>query len=178
MLDYFYGFDYEINLDSSDGSKELEIHASVYGIGEKYDATDLKVLAAKKFGLAAPKVTEPYDGLLQAIRLTYSLTPSSDRMLRDIVISLWLIVAADVVEQRKDDVEILMRENPDFPLDLSMRLAPLCSKSGPEGRCPCGGQVYGYGRRIFQAGCHTCKRSAKEVKELVMRPDVKLKPFW
>ena len=88
MLDYFCGFDYHISAESSCEMGELELHACVYGIGEKYESMDLKTLAASKFTRTATTETMEYGDLLQAIRLIYTLTPSTDRRLRDIAINL------------------------------------------------------------------------------------------
>ena len=179
MLDYFYDFDYQTDAYSNGGMSDLELHASVYAIAEKYEAMDLKALAAKKFARGATSTTTtPHNDILQAIPLVYNLTPRTDRGLREVVIGLWLIVASEVVAQKREEVEAVMREAPEFAMDVSMRLAPLCGKGEMSGRCHCGRQVYGRGRHIFTTICVSCRRSANEVKELSVCADVKLKPFW
>lgn len=176
MLNYFYGSDYHAEPGPDQGLSDLETHAAVYGIGEKYGALDMKTLAAKKFGQSAATMT--YEDLLRAIRLVYDLTPSSDRGLRDVAIRLWLVVAHDVISERKEEVETLMRGVPDFAFDLSMRLSPLYGHESLEGRCRCGQYMHGRGVGLFKVSCSSCERSAAELKELCARAYLKLTPFW
>ena len=178
MLDYFYGFDYHINAESSSEMGELELHACVYGIGEKYESTDLKTLAASKFASSATAPTMEYGDLLQAIRLIYSLTPSTDRGLRDIAINLWLICASDLFKEKQHEAETVMREVPDFVVELSTKLAPRCVEERQEAICRCGEKVYWRGTSLFQDRCPDCKRPLRELEMLSIISTVKLKPFW
>ena len=156
MLDYFYGFDYDVDAEPSCEMGELELHAYIYGIGEKYESMDLKTLAASKFTKSAVTADMDYGDLLQAIRPIYSLTPSTDRGLRDIAINLWLICASEIFKEKQQEAETVMREVPDFVIELSTNLAPRCFEERQEAICRCGNKIYWRGTSVFRDQCPHC----------------------
>ena len=177
MLDYFYNLDYQVGGRIPEDVSELELHACVYGLGEKYGSEGLKVLAKKKFGENAHTATERHQNFLSAIRPIFSMTPSSDRGLRDMAVSIWLFIAAGAEEEKKDEVEAIMLDVPDFARNIAMRLAPLCSKALLQGACHCGEDTFGGGNSLFEARCFKCRRPAKEAVKLFVRPYVNIEPF-
>ena len=178
MLDYFYDLDYRVGARITQDVSELEIHACVYGIGEKHGSEGLKTLAKKKFGEYAPTAAATHQNFLSAIRPIFSMTPSSDRGLRDMAVNTWLFIAAGAEEERKDEVEAIMLDVPDFARNIAMRLAPLCSKVLLQGICHCGQDTFGSGESLFEARCFNCKRPAKEAVKLFVRPYVEIEAFW
>lgn len=178
MLDYFYDLDYLLDSRVTPKMSELETHACVYGVGEKYGSTGLKSLAKKKFAECAPTAATMHQDFLSAIQPIFSMTPSSDRGLRDIAVNIWLFIAADAEEERKDEVEAIMLDVPEFARNIAMRLAAPCSKAVLEGICRCGQDKFAGGPSLFAAICLNCRRPAREGTKLFIRPRVGVEPFW
>ena len=178
MLDYFYDLDYRADARITQDLTELETHACVYGIGEKYGSEGLKSLARKKFAEHAHTAAVTPQNFLSAIRPIFSMTPGNDRGLRDMAVDTWLFIAAGAEEQMKDEVEAIMLDVPDFARSIALRLAPLCSKVLLEGVCRCGQDKFVGGESHFESLCLNCRRPAKDAVKLFIRPRVEIEPFW
>lgn len=92
---------------SSESSQiELNIHAQMYALADKYGIHDLKDLAREKFAEAA---SNDWDGggFPLAVQTVYSSTPDSDHGLRDVVVDT-LSRHKKLLE--KPDVEELVKE--------------------------------------------------------------------
>ena len=66
-------------------STELNIHAQIYALADKYGIHDLKDLAREKFADAASNAWDD-SGFPLAVQTVYSSTPEGDDGLRDVVV--------------------------------------------------------------------------------------------
>ena len=159
MINYFYSFNYESHLYEGAFSDLLELHASVYAVADKYDVPDLKQLAARKFSRDAAVVLiekrTPFGGFHEA----YTSTPTTDRVLRDMVVEFWAAGGATLIKQQgREAVEKFLRDTPDFAHDLAMKYSER-PDTPFRGECKCGRNFVHIGRSIFQSrNCDKCSR--------------------
>ncbi|KAF7188230.1 hypothetical protein HII31_10515 [Pseudocercospora fuligena] len=142
MIEFFYKFDYSSDIPKAEETTqevktdpeeefatqnietELELHAWMYAIADKYEISDLKKLALAKFraDLRTQKRTRAEFEL--AITLIYSVLPlpESDFTLRQEVVDEWiLIVTAAPDGIGRSDVAALSRKLPSFAADVQHR---------------------------------------------------------
>ena len=88
MLEFLYRGDYD---DDVDPLHPLEYNANMYGLAEEFRIYNLKDLSVHKFlvALNGPVISTDLLGpFLKATEVIYSTTPSSDRGLRDQVMTV------------------------------------------------------------------------------------------
>jgi hypothetical protein len=85
---------------------ELEIHAKLYALADKYGIDDLKDLARAKFAEAASKHWNT-SSFPSAIQIAYSSMPDSDQGLRDIVI---YTISQHMDLMKKSEIEGLVKK--------------------------------------------------------------------
>ncbi|KAL9023299.1 MAG: hypothetical protein Q9196_007287, partial [Gyalolechia fulgens] len=91
LIHYLYNSDYDDGGHSDDGGKrneseKLAFNVGMYIVGDRFDVSNLKELAREKFAAA---VVEGWsgDGLPDIVRTIYDNTLSTDRGLRDCLMS-------------------------------------------------------------------------------------------
>ena len=93
MLDYLYTFtycdDYVCN--------PLVINAHVYAMAEKYEIPALKRMAAKKTANHLDESEHPLHFFVDAIKVVWTTTPSSDKGLRSLYIAAFLFNYKDLI---------------------------------------------------------------------------------
>lgn len=114
---------------------------------------------------------------LEAIRIVYESTPSSDRGLRDICVTLWAVAGAQMVgEGERAALQQLMEEVPGFAVDIAMRFASAMAKSQIVEACTCHQNIYttsGKRRDLKEAMEHKFAKSPVTVWQ-----ESKLDVFW
>ena len=180
MIEFFYTSDYILDEPSEQKSELLAKHAAVYGIAEKYEAPNLKTLAAKRFGESVPSAISTQENILTVIELVYTTTPESDRALRDIVSDLWLLMGSHVIIQHGDSVvNSVLKGLPEFTLAMAKKFALLAGESNVKAMCYCNGRAsHGRGNDIFERCCFTCARPVKDSKEMLLQPSIQINRFW
>lgn len=157
-------------------SRILEVNATVYALAEKYECPDLKTMAIKKFGYAAKEMIIDRE-VLETIRIVYDSTPSSDRGLRDICVTLWTIAGAQMVaENERATFQKFIEEVPGFAVDIAMRFASTMGKAQIREACSCHQNLYttsGKSRDVKEAMAHKFAKPSVTVWQ-----ESKLDVFW
>ncbi|KAK8176670.1 hypothetical protein BC567DRAFT_91763 [Phyllosticta citribraziliensis] len=92
MIDWMYTFSYESPAHLTSRQERTLFHVQMYAMGDIYDATPLKDLAARNFDTDVDHRAELFP---ETVRAVYATTPPSDRGLRDRVLR---VCAANVAE--------------------------------------------------------------------------------
>ena len=90
MIEYLYKSRYE-SVDFGEGTEkeapsELRLHAELYAVADKYGLPPLADFAKSRFIATVRDSWDPYD-FLQSIDAIYTLTPESNRGLRDVAVA-------------------------------------------------------------------------------------------
>ncbi|KAK5121590.1 hypothetical protein LTR85_004762 [Meristemomyces frigidus] len=121
MIGYFYAFDYS---DEPKPEAKLKnstlVNAVVYAIADKYEITDLKPLAMKKFGVSLGRACDKG----QEFPLPWSC--------------MWVLgaIAVDTPEAKQASLDFVQRV-PQFGADIAVKLAEMTAKAGMTARCSC-----------------------------------------
>jgi hypothetical protein len=110
-----YGFDYDSSSDDRDRVSPMLFNVKVYQVGDKHDVPKLKAQSRQKFINAIEKCRE-MDDFPVAIADTYTTTVSTDRGLRDPLVST-VLNHIDVLLENEVFVRVL-RETIGFAADL------------------------------------------------------------
>lgn len=92
MIDWMYSFSYESPAHMTSRQARTLFHVQMYAMGDIYDATPLKDLAARNFDTDVDHRAELFP---ETVRAVYATTPPSDRGLRD---RLLRVCAANIAE--------------------------------------------------------------------------------
>jgi speckle-type POZ protein len=129
MLNFMYLFDYGASGSDQARASPMVFHVKVYSIADKYDVVALKSQAKEKFERAAKSCWNMEDFPL-AISEVYSLTPATDRGLRDLVVEI-VCTHIDALLVRQDFRNVL-EETVGFAADVTQLIASTLK----EYRCP------------------------------------------
>ncbi|KAK4505493.1 hypothetical protein PRZ48_003456 [Zasmidium cellare] len=185
MIDYFYGFDYEDAHDKITGfSNPLELNAAIYTIADKYDVPDLKKLAVKHFARAAPHSAFREESPVEAIRMIYTGTPSTDRHLRDLAIQYWMSFSGAFSGGQGAKIATgLAHEVPEFAAEtLLLHIKPWADRF--EATCvpQIGDRAYMSVKtvhEVFHQKCPNCRKFMSEHTSLkATRHSHSWSPFW
>ncbi|KAL4973725.1 BTB/POZ domain protein [Aspergillus desertorum] len=115
MIHFMYGFNYDSSGSDQGRISPMLFNVKVYQIGDKYGIPNLKEQAKEKFA-ASIKTCWVMDDFPVAIASAYSTTPSSDRGLRDLLVSTCLEHILELLEN--EDFRQVLRETLGFAADL------------------------------------------------------------
>jgi hypothetical protein len=105
MFDFFYlqsyGSGRSGTTDSEVNRSSFILHAKVYAMGEKYGIPSLKEAAIERFWEDTPSICTD-DDFAEAVELAFTITPNSDRGLRNLIIQ----VVHNNASQMKDNGKI------------------------------------------------------------------------
>ena len=134
MIEYFYLGQYRDDVFTTGFPEKrnsaMDTNVEMYALGDKYGIKGLKNLSAEKFqnSLNASRRKLGEGGtVLCAISLVYATTPDTDRILRDIVLSIprrnWEFLS-DIPE-----FQDFVAQNPAFAVDLIKKMSQLAGLS-------------------------------------------------
>ncbi|KAL4777963.1 hypothetical protein BJX76DRAFT_363185 [Aspergillus varians] len=115
MIYFLYGFNYDSSGSDQGRTSPMLFNVKVYQIGDKYGVPKLKAEAKEKFSVAIKTCWE-MDDFPIAIASAYSTTASTDRGLRDLLVSTSLEHINDLL--KNDDFKQTLRETLGFAADL------------------------------------------------------------
>jgi speckle-type POZ protein len=131
MLNFMYLFDYGTSGSDRARVSPMIFHVKVYSIADKYDVVALKSQAKEKFEKAARSCWNMED-FPPAISEVYSLTPATDRGLRDLVVEI-VCTHIDALLVRQDFRNVL-EETVGFAADVTQLIASTSTLK--EYKCP------------------------------------------
>ncbi|RMY51664.1 hypothetical protein D0863_14512 [Hortaea werneckii] len=174
MIKYFYSFDYATDASTDNHfANQLELHAHVYVVADKYGVEDLKQLACRKFTDIVPETVPQNLDPTDAFRLIYKATPAQEsNKLRKVATTAWCLLSHQIVDYiGQAAVDKLLRDAPDLDVEIAHQYSALIKVSTvfwSDMRCECGGSKQGDLPAIVVQPCPKCHGSftgsRKEVK--------------
>lgn len=125
MLQFMYTFEYDWRSNDQEQVSPMLFDVRVYGIAEKYGVSALKVRAKEKFEAVVKKWWH-LDDFSHSVVEIYRSTPSTDRGLRDIAVS----VACEHISEllKNSSFNDALEEIADFAADITQLLANSAKK--------------------------------------------------
>ncbi|KAK2054935.1 hypothetical protein LY76DRAFT_596505 [Colletotrichum caudatum] len=122
MIDFMYTGDYTLDhesqkTDAENYADDLQAHARLFALAEKYQVDDLQSLSAGRY----ERMLENgfgVNGFLASLRDVYLLTPSSVRRLRDSAIRFSRKHMEIIIKKRKDEFDVITMSLTEFAKDL------------------------------------------------------------
>ncbi|RMZ17242.1 hypothetical protein D0860_00644 [Hortaea werneckii] len=174
MIKYFYSFDYATDANTDNHlANQLEMHAHVYVVADKYGVDDLKQLACLKFADLVPEIVPQNLDPTFAIKVIYLWTPDQgNHKLRGIATTAWCLLSHQIVDYiGQAAVDQLLRDVPDLAVSIAHQYSALIKASTnfwSDMQCECGGTKRGDLPEIVVQPCPKCHGSfagsRKEVK--------------
>ncbi|KAI6875348.1 hypothetical protein KC343_g5915 [Hortaea werneckii] len=174
MIKYFYSFDYATDASTDNHfANQLELHAHVYVVADKYGVEDLKQLACRKFTDIVPEIVPQNLDPTDAFRLIFTATPAQEsNKLRKVATTAWCLLSHQIVDYiGQAAVDKLLRDAPDLAVEIAHQYSALIKVSTvfwSDMRCECGGTKQGDLPGIVVQPCPKCHGSftgsRKEVK--------------
>lgn len=120
MIDFFYKSTYELPCAMSQ-AEQLQFHANMHALGDKFGAEELEVVAGKSFNDVLEKAS--IEEAIMTVPTVYEITPASVRRLRDMLV--WKVGSRfeDVLNSsglsRDPKISEAMEKSANFSVDVA-----------------------------------------------------------
>ena len=158
MIEYLYTSKYESGRTTgeeetekdSEVLSELRLHAELYAVADKYSLPSLADHAKSKYTSIAHDLRDPYD-FIESIDAIYTLTPESNRGLRNVAVACTRLQGIDFTEEKAHALmKRICLQVPEYAFDIveSVMRKPILGRC-----CNCGP---GHELEVFQFRCLQC----------------------